>query len=320
VPTEQEMPPQYDQGFHQRLLQLTSRGSGLPASVQEYQYYTGLPEPQQQQFMGLKRADKTLNLGDRSVVIGPGGEKTYQRGVPEEKTPAYREQVKESESRGTSGGINLTPAEKKVDEVFAKDYSEYVASGGFADVNKLIGQLGGVLTQLKKATGEVPLEKGESKPNLTGPGLGAMPNWALSRTHPKAVAARDAVEEVVQRNLRLVLGAQFTEKEGERLIARAYNPSLDEKENIKRVTRLIGQIKAAAKAKQRASNYYERYGTLKGFKGKLWTITDFDGGEDLGQSLQEGVTQAPQAAIDALMQNNTPEMQNFFKQKYGYLP
>ncbi len=30
--------------------------------------------------------------------------------------------------------------------------------------------------------------------------------------------------------------------------------------------------------------------------------------------------QAPQAAIDALKANNTPQMQAFFKQKYGYLP
>ena len=89
------------------------------------------------------------------------------------------------------------------------------------------------------------------------------------------MSIQQGVEEVVQRNLRLVLGAQFTEKEGERLISRAFDPSLSEKENKKRVDRLLNQIEKAANAKQKAAEYFEKHGTLKGFKGTLMTMQDF---------------------------------------------
>jgi len=72
------------------------------------------------------------------------------------------------------------------------------------------------------------------------------------------------------------LGPQFTEKEGERLIARAYNPRLSEKENVKRVRRLIDQIKSAAKAKGDAADYFEKNGTLAGYKGTIYKGSDVD--------------------------------------------
>lgn len=152
-------------------------------------------------------------------------------------------------------GESLTPGQKKADQEFAKEYADFYASGGYADVEKSIDQLEGALKTLK--SGE----------NVTGPVLGALPNFVKTRTNPKAAETQQAVEEVVQRNLRLILGAQFTEKEGQRLIERAYDPSLSEAENAKRVERLLGQIKEAAKAKQDAGQYFEQYGTLKGFKG-----------------------------------------------------
>jgi hypothetical protein len=96
-----------------------------------------------------------------------------------------------------------------------------------------------------------------------------------SLTNPQAVKTKNAVEEVVQRNLRLVLGAQFTEKEGERLIARAYNDRLDTQENAKRVNRLITQIKNAAETKADAIRYFEQNGTLTGWNGKLPSMSDF---------------------------------------------
>ena len=79
----------------------------------------------------------------------------------------------------------------------------------------------------------------------------------------------------MQRNLRLILGAQFTEKEGQRLIARAYNPSLSEQENAKRVRNLIKQMQSAAEAKASAARYFEENGTLAGWKGKLPSMRDF---------------------------------------------
>jgi hypothetical protein len=148
-----------------------------------------------------------------------------------------------------------TPGMRKVDEEFAKGYNEFIAQGGMADVDKMLGQLEAVSAAL--ATSD----------DLTGPVIGLFPEIFGKRVNPEAAAVKAAVEEVVQRNLRLILGAQFTEKEGTRLIERAFDPSLEEAENKKRVDGLIKQIKDAARTKLAAGQYFEQRGTLAGFPG-----------------------------------------------------
>jgi len=175
-------------------------------------------------------------------------------------------------------GPPSTPGQTATDKEFAKEYVAFKASGGIADVKKQ-------LVQLSEAAAEL-----EINPSLTGPWRGLFPDKTRAITNPQAVATKEAVQEVAQRNLRLVLGAQFTEKEGERLIARVYNDQLEPAENAKRVRRLITQIGEAAQAKQSASEYFEKNGTLTGWNGKLYTLSDFmpkDRGTDAGKP--EGV-------------------------------
>lgn len=152
---------------------------------------------------------------------------------------------------------NLTPGEKRVDQAFAKSYEDFVLSGSAADFDKNLKQMRGV-------HGELTDPKGA---NLTGPALGRMPDFVTAYTNPEAVDARQRIEEVVQRNLRIILGAQFTQKEGENLIARAYNPALDEATNAKRLERLITSMEKMKEAKLKAMDYFERNGTMKGFRG-----------------------------------------------------
>jgi hypothetical protein len=151
-------------------------------------------------------------------------------------------------------------AQEAVDAAFAKDYNEFIVQGGSADAAKGITQLEDAKKALKEDSG------------LTG-AVGYLPNmFGIKEAFaPKAKATQEAVEEVVQRNLRTILGAQFTEKEGERLISRAYNPKLSEAENIKRIDRLQKQMELAMNAKMEAAKFYEDEGTLRGFKGR----TDF---------------------------------------------
>lgn len=176
-----------------------------------------------------------------------------------------------------STNINLSPTspgEKKADEKFAEDYIEF-ATGGYADTVKQLGQLQDSVATLETAP----------EGSITGPKVGILPRQALAVVNPLAANTMEQVEEVVQRNLRLILGAQFTEKEGERLIARAYNPYLTQAQNATRLKRLIQQIQTAAEAKNDASQYFRKHGTLKGWEGKLPTLEDFrsmkfdDGGE-----------------------------------------
>jgi len=163
----------------------------------------------------------------------------------------------------------LTKGQESADREFGKEYSQYKASGGFADVDKQLAQLEAVSQELGKPGND-----------FTGPAAGLIPGKARAFTNPRAVAAQNMVEEVAQRNLRLVLGAQFTQVEGERLIARAYNPQLSPIENKRRVDALIRQIRTAAQAKEDAAAYFELKGTLSGWKGKIPTLGDFESAID----------------------------------------
>lgn len=164
-----------------------------------------------------------------------------------------REKFEYEKSKDSNKPIPLTDGEKARDRKFGDQLVEF----NLPDINKGLEQLTEASEALSKSN------------TLSGPIVSLLPNFVGDRLNPKATEVREAVEEVVQRNLRLVLGAQFTEKEGERLISRAYNPRLDEAENKKRVERLIKSIKDAAQEKINMKSYFEKNGTLKGYNSNL---------------------------------------------------
>ena len=147
-------------------------------------------------------------------------------------------------------GLNLTAGQKKVDENYATQYFEYMK--GAADTEKQLDQLGLALNKLQTT----------KDGSITGRRVAALDSAGkLAYVDPEAQAVYDQVTEVVQRNLRLVLGAQFTEKEGERLIARAYNPALGQEENARRVKALMTQIKTAHESQKQMAKHFKDYGT-----------------------------------------------------------
>lgn len=158
----------------------------------------------------------------------------------------------------------VTPGQEQIDKAYAPEYVQWTQGGG-ADMANQIATIEGIADRL-----------GSGTENLTGPGVGSQPDWLGAWTTPNAVSAREDVESVVQRNLRVLLGAQFTQAEGDRLIARAYNPRLPEKENAIRLRRLAKGMRAAAEARADQAAYYEANGTLVGWQGKVWTPSDFE--------------------------------------------
>ena len=167
---------------------------------------------------------------------------------------------------------NLTEAEAEVDKAFGKDYADYQAGGGFTGVEKN-------LKNLQDATGLLSQKKG-----ITGGATGILPKAMRDIVSPETSAAQDRIEGAIQSTLKQVLGAQFTEKEGARIMERAFNPRLSEEENLKRSTEILNQLREMAKAKDAAAKYYEKSGILKGFKGS----TNFGG------LIQEGQSFGPQ--------------------------
>ena len=162
---------------------------------------------------------------------------------------------------------SLTPLETKVEEKSAQDLVDFTIGGGFSDVQKGLSQL-----EIAKQT-----LKQQPEGRITGKLVGAQDDTGLLKyTNPAAQDTKEQVQEIAQRNLRLILGPQFTAKEGEALINRVYNPALPQSVNVKRLELLQEQMTSAAKTKQEAVDYYNTNGTLKGFKGKLYNnASDF---------------------------------------------
>lgn len=154
---------------------------------------------------------------------------------------------------------DASTAQKAVDKAFAKTYEDFIVSGGYS---KAIGNL----QNLVDLSGR--LESG--KENLTGPGMGRTPEMF----RPTSVAARQEAERVIQEGLRATLGAQFTEREGERFLARSYDEKLPEKMNAKKLKEAAQTLQSMIRAKKQAADYYEENGTLMGYKGKLYTVKD----------------------------------------------
>lgn len=222
-----------------------------------------VPRPQPSQAIidkhrALAQSGAYKNPGEMAAAIEAEVTREHQQ-ARETAKMRYEQQSKLAEE-----SRKPTEGQKAVDTAFGKDYAEWVAAGGSTDTQRQLAQLQDVVRNLN------------SGKTLTGPITGRLPDAVLSVTNPDAIATRNAVEEVVQRNLRIVLGSQFTAQEGENLIKRAYNPVLGEAENAKRVGRLLEQIKTAAEIKMDASRYYEQHGTLRGWNGRLPKMSDFD--------------------------------------------
>jgi hypothetical protein len=187
-----------------------------------------------------------------------------------------------------------SPGWKKIDEAFADTYLSW-NSGGFADSMKQVEQLGEAIKIL------------ESGENVTGT-IGLLPDQLRPFFNEQGTIARENVEEVVQRSLREILGAQFTEKEGERLIARAFNPLLKPEENAKRVRRLMNTIVSMGDAKQDMVNYFDEHGTLKGYRGSRPTMTEINRlADDFGESPEEQEGQIPDGVDPKDWEFLTPE-------------
>lgn len=171
---------------------------------------------------------------------------------------------KDDTKRGVTGSnltANLSKGEEKRDEEFGKNY-EQTAS----DYNRNQIQF----AQLENATSILEANPGASG-NIIVENL---PEFLKPYTNQDGTIAKERVYEVVQGTLRQVLGAQFTEKEGELIMQRAFNPNLPVEENIKRIRALAAMLKTNADMNKSKLDYFDTNGTLKGFKGGYLSADD----------------------------------------------
>lgn len=145
--------------------------------------------------------------------------------------------------------------QQSLDKEFAKEYNEWAMKGGRTGAYIEIKKLGDVAERLK--TGEVK----------TG-GTRGMLHDRLE--DPKLIAARADITSTIMESLRKILGAAFTEKEGQRVIAATWNEADTTENNHKRVQRLTEFLTQKAKALDAASEHFASNNlSLEGFKGEL---------------------------------------------------
>lgn len=209
-------------------------GTSSSALSQEFALFKqGDPDGTYTDFLALKSQSKTADQKNYETAVDGGYEGTFVDFL----------QLKDAG--------DPTAGQKRQDQDFAPIANTW-ATTGRADAFKLTEQLEEVVTAL------------ESGKNLTGYDVGIMPDFILAYTNSDAIDAREAVQEVIARNLKEILGGQFAQKEGENLLARAYNPLLDEKQNLRRVKAVLEMMKTAAMQKEQKVRYFEENGTLSG--------------------------------------------------------
>jgi hypothetical protein len=113
--------------------------------------------------------------------------------------------------------------------------------------------------------------------DISGPVLGITPDVVKSFVAPASRSVRAKAEQVIQEGMRAVLGAQYTQKEGENLLARAYDPAAREADNAQRLGAIVEQMKETARDRDEMLKYMQGpgNGSLVGYTGRTPTMNDF---------------------------------------------
>lgn len=199
--------------------------------------------------------------------LSPEDQETFK--MLEGQSPELAFAIAESKRKGGSpAGLDLSPLELERDKKLASELVEF-ERGGFAQVESNLDKLDQVISQL------------ESTQNLTGPVIGNVPTVLKAFTNPESVGVEDDIRSIIFQSLRETLGAQFTEREGDRLVAASFNPLLSEEINAVRLKRLRTETARSAQAKLDMIKYFDKNKTLRGYTGKV-----FDSSNILGNIIQ----------------------------------
>jgi hypothetical protein len=207
---------------------------------------------------------KDLSIAIRNAEAGLGAYKYDAERLAE------IEAQKKAAEQGRIGQTVLTDAQIKSDQAFGDWYTkEWLVKGGGSTEATYLENLKGVRDTLVDAE-----KSGES---ITGVSQGVLSKFPTTQAffNPEGAVVQDRIAGVAQLSLKAILGGQFSEREGELLIQRAYNPLLSEAENIERLTQLINRIEKAEKAKQSIVEYYEENNSIAGYKGNKYFDKEF---------------------------------------------
>ena len=181
---------------------------------------------------------------------------------------------------GTSKGY------EKVNEKYAAEYIKWIDTGAYQVELENLSKLDESLETLENE-------------NVTGAIIGLTPNAVLSVLNPEALNLQDNIRSIVFQGLRATLGAQFTEREGNRLVEAAFNPLLSEEMNIVRLKRMRERIKTMIESKQSAVNYFQNNnGSMQGYTGRATFNLD----EAINQDNQSAINNGKDEFLSSIYQ------------------
>ncbi len=148
-----------------------------------------------------------------------------------------------------------TEAQEVVDKEFAKDYAEFAGKGAVNTKNSL-NKMKLLVNEIKKDTGFGEAGGGRS--------AAILPDTLRSRD---AIRRRDQARNLANSTLKELFGGQLSDAEREAAAREYYNDALDNKENAKILDSKIQELQGQYENKLAQAKYYEKNGTLRGFKG-----------------------------------------------------
>ena len=157
----------------------------------------------------------------------------------------------ESEAKRVEG---KTEGQKSLDKTYAKAYDDWTSTGK-PSLEKNLSLLENSKAKL--------LKEEKASFGTSGRLYGRLPDVLKSES---AIVLRDDVRKAAQASLKATLGAQFTEKEGERIMRMSYDETLSPTANIKKIDSAILELKGMAANNQAKADFFQENGTLTGYK------------------------------------------------------
>ena len=235
-----------------KYLTATMGGNKSSTLMRNAEYLSGLRENLRNETDVNKQAIIQKKIDD---VVALGSVGKYD--------PELRATVVSAEEAAKTGTETvLTPGQKTRDSAFATRYEKW-EGGERQQTNQNLKNLNAKLDILVRGD-----------KNVSGPILGQVPEGIRAFTNPDSLAFIGDIRDVVFQSLRATLGAQFTEREGDRLVAAAFDPRLSEEENYKRLKRLVEKIQNTKDSMEAMSEHWNRKGTLQGYESKQIVFQD----------------------------------------------
>ena len=220
----------------------------------------------------LDTPEAGLPLGE---ILNVGGVE-YVRTGPKTISPLKRD---------ATGNILEGPAIEEIEKVFGKEIGEWLAGGKERAESNIK-----IYEDLMRGLESGAITTGTLREQLT-PTVAGLDDKMRAIFNPVGQDAVDRIRLVVFQSLRDTLGAQFTQREAERLTAATFNTDLSPEQNLERLRDVSMVLERTSAAKNALAEHYQAGGNFFNYKGPK-PLESFNAAVDeLGATLGQQPTQ-----------------------------